>query len=56
MDRRVTEPPVTTQMNLAVLSGAELMAFRRNLLGVLSIVEVALAQHGLTFPPKERKG
>lgn len=54
MDRGIM--PFTTEVDVAVMSREDLVNFRRSLLGCLAIVELALKQHGLTFPRKERTG
>lgn len=48
--------PFATQVNTANLSREDLLNFRRQLLGLLGCVEMALKQQGLTFAVKERKG
>lgn len=50
MDRGLK--PMTTQVDLAALSREDLINFRRQLLGLLACVELALSQHGLTFSRK----
>lgn len=41
-----------TEIDLAALTAQDLLNFRRSLLGLLSVVELALTQHGLTFPKR----